>query len=177
MLSRKTVDLMNTPVLDHYGLGLQLSDTDGQKAFSHGGANEGFRCMLWGYREGGRGAVVMTNGDNGTQLAQEILAAIAAVYHWPDFKPVEKATVAVPAAKLAAYAGTYEAPHNFVLNVLFENGKLYVQHPDYPKLELLPESEDTFFDPDGMAPDLHFSRTSDGSWQLSGGGLKATRRK
>ena len=177
VLSEKTVDLMNTPVLDHYGLGLQLSDTGGQKAFSHGGANEGFRCMLWGYREGGRGAVVMTNGDNGAQLAQEILAAIAAAYHWPDFTPQEKAVVAVPAAKLAAYAGSYEAPHNFVLNVLFENGNLYVQHPGYPKLELLPESEDTFFDPDGMAPDIHFSRTSDGNWQLSGGGLNAKRRK
>lgn len=101
VLTQKTVDLMNTPVLDHYGLGLQLSDTDHQKAFSHGGANDGFRCMLWGYRDGGRGAVVMTNGDNGAQLAQEILAAIAATYHWPDFKPVEKSVVAVPAGELA----------------------------------------------------------------------------
>lgn len=81
VLTRRTVDLMNTPVLDHYGLGLQISDTDHQPAFSHGGANDGFRCMMWGYREGGRGAVVMTNGDNGSQLAQEVLASIAAAYN------------------------------------------------------------------------------------------------
>jgi CubicO group peptidase (beta-lactamase class C family) len=177
VLTQKTVDLMNTPVLDHYGLGLQLSDTDHQKAFSHGGANDGFRCMLWGYREGGRGVVVMTNGDNGAQLAQEILASVAATYDWPDFKPVEKATVAIPADKVAAYAGTYEAPHNFIIKIVFEDGKLYIQPAGFPRSELLPESEDTFFDPDGAAPDIHFARTSEGNWQLSGGGLNAKWRK
>jgi CubicO group peptidase (beta-lactamase class C family) len=177
VLTQKTVDLMNTPLLDHYGLGLQLSNTDHQTAFSHGGANEGFRCMLWGYRESGRGAVVMTNGDNGAQLAQEILASIAHSYNWPDFKPAEKAVVAIPAEKLAIFAGTYEAPHNFEIKVLFEGGKLYLQPVGYPKSELLPQSEDTFFDPDGAAPDVHFARTPEGDWQLSGGGLNAKRRK
>ena len=176
VLTQKTVDLMNTPVLDHYGLGLQLSDTDHQKAFSHGGANAGFRCMLWGYREGGRGAVVMTNGDNGAQLSQEILASIAETYHWPDFKPVERVVIQVSPDKLAAYAGTYEAPNNFAINIMFEGGKLYLQPAGYPKSELLPQSEDTFFDPDGAAPDIHFSRTPEGNWQLSGGGMTAKRR-
>lgn len=176
VLTQKTVDLMNTPVLDHYGLGLQLSDIDRQKAFSHGGANEGFRCMMWGYREGGRGAVVMTNGDNGGQLSQEILASIAATYNWPDFKPVEKAVITVPSGKLAAYAGTYVTPDSFVIKILFEGGKLYIQPAGYPRSELLPQSEDTFFDPDGAAPDIHFARTPQGNWQLSGGGLNAKRR-
>jgi CubicO group peptidase (beta-lactamase class C family) len=176
VLTQKTVEMMTTPVLDHYGLGLELSDTDGQKAFNHGGANEGFRCMMWGYREGGRGAVVMTNGDNGGQLAQEILASIAAVYGWPDFKSVEKKLVTVPADTLQSYAGTYEAPNNFLLKVLFEGGKLYLEPVGLPKSELLPESQDTFFDPEGAAPDIHFSRASDGSWQMSGGGLTAKRK-
>jgi CubicO group peptidase (beta-lactamase class C family) len=176
VLIQKTVDLMNTPVLDHYGLGLQLSDTDHQKAFSHGGANDGFRCMLWGYCNGG-GAVVMTNGDAGAQLGQEIFASVAATYNWPDFRPVEKATVAVSADKIAAYVGTYEAPHNFIIEILFEASKLYIQPAGFPRSELLPESEDTFFDPDGAAPDIHFARTPEGNWQLSGGGLNARRRR
>jgi len=33
--------------------------------------------------EGGRGAVVMTNGDGGAELADEILASIARAYRWP----------------------------------------------------------------------------------------------
>jgi CubicO group peptidase (beta-lactamase class C family) len=177
VLTAKTVDLMLTPVLDHYGLGLQLSDTDNQKAFAHGGANAGFRCMLWGYCTGGRGAVVMTNGDNGSQLADEILSSVSMVYNWPDFKPVEKTVVAVSAEKLASYAGKYEAPGNFVVNVLFEGGKLYIQPAGYPKSELLPQAEDIFFDPDGLAPEIHFTRTPDGTVQISGGGLTAKRTK
>lgn len=175
VLTAKTVDLMTTRVLDDYGLGLQLSDTDHQKAFNHGGANDGFRCMMWGYLQGGRGAVVMTNGDNGLQLSREILDSIAAAYNWPDFRPTEKAAISMPPEKLASYAGTYEAPDNFIMKVLFEGGKLYLQPTGLPKSELIPESSDTFFDPDGAAPDIHFTRKPEGSWQLSGGGLSAKR--
>jgi hypothetical protein len=100
---------------------------------------------------------------------------IAATYNWADFKPVEKAVIAVPADKLAAYAGTYEAPNNFIVKILFEGGKLYLQPARYPKSQLLRESEDTFFDPDGAAPDIHFGRTPEGNWQLFAGSLNAKR--
>ncbi len=176
VLSTKSVQQMLTPVLDHYGLGLQLSDTGGRHAFLHGGANEGFRCMLFGYRDDGQGAVVMTNGDNGSQLAEEILSSISATYGWVDFKPIEKSVVAVSPEKISGYAGAYEAPGNFRITVTVGGGKLYIQPAGYPKSELLPESENTFFDPDGMAPDIHFERVQDGL-QLSGGGLVAKRMK
>jgi CubicO group peptidase (beta-lactamase class C family) len=175
VLSENTVQQMLMPVLDHYGLGLQLSGTAGRKAFEHGGANAGFRCMMFGYRESGQGAVVMTNGDNGAQLAEEIFSSIAATYGWPDFKPVEKSVAAVSVEKLASYAGTYEAPGNFRIIVMAEGGKLYIQPVGYSKSELLAQSEDTFFDPDGAAPDIHFERTRGGGLQLSGGGLVAKR--
>ena len=81
---------MLTKVLGNYGLGLSLGDTAGQKSFSHGGSNAGFQCMMFGYLEGGRGAVVMTNGDRGGQLASEILRSISAEYNWPDYKREEK---------------------------------------------------------------------------------------
>ncbi len=32
--------------------------------------------------EGGKGAIIMTNGDRGSELAREILYAIAAEYGW-----------------------------------------------------------------------------------------------
>ncbi len=175
VLSQKTVEMMLTPVLDHWGLGLQLSDTGGQKAFEHGGANMGFRCMLFGYREGGRGAVVMTNGDNGSQVSGEILSSIAATYNWPDFRPVEKSVVPVATEKLAGYAGDYQGPGNFLITVSAEGGKLHIRAPGNAQAELLPSSEDTFFDPDGTVPDIHFEQTPDGNVQLSGGGTVAKR--
>jgi CubicO group peptidase (beta-lactamase class C family) len=86
VLQPETQRQMLLKVLGDYGLGLGLTETNGQKAFSHGGSNAGFQCMLFAYREGGRGAVVMTNGDRGGPLAVEILRGIAAEYGWPDYK-------------------------------------------------------------------------------------------
>ena len=135
-----------------------MSDTEGQPAFQHGGANAGYRCLLFGYREGGRGAVVMTNSDNRDELAREIFASIAAAYSWPDFKPIEKSVARVLQDRIASYAGSYEAPGNLPITIGVDAGQLYIQPAGYPKLQLLPASEDTSFDPDGRAPDVHFTR-------------------
>ena len=78
---------MLTKVRGEYGLGIGVGERNGQKLFAHSGANEGFRCTLMGDLQGGRGAVVMTNGDRGDQLATEVLRSIAAEYAWPDYKP------------------------------------------------------------------------------------------
>jgi len=90
VLKPETQRQMLTKVLGDYGLGLALAETGGQKSFSHGGSNAGFQCMMFGYVEGGRGAVVMTNGDRGGALAGEILRSIAAEYGWPDYQVAEK---------------------------------------------------------------------------------------
>ena len=82
----KSADVMLTVVRDNYGLGFGVGRADGARSFAHGGANEGFRCTLFGYRDTGRGAVVMTNGDQGGELAAEVLRAISAEYGWPDYR-------------------------------------------------------------------------------------------
>jgi hypothetical protein len=76
--------------------------------FEHGGANAGFRCNLVAYANSGRGAVIMTNGDNGSALIQEIQRSIAAEYNWPDFQPEEVISVDVDAQVLAGYVGRYQ---------------------------------------------------------------------
>ena len=90
VLKPDTQRQMLTNVLGNYGLGVALAETGGQKSFSHGGSNVGFQCLMFGYLEGGRGAVVMTNGDQGGALATEIMRSIAVEYDWPDFQVTEK---------------------------------------------------------------------------------------
>jgi hypothetical protein len=69
--------------LGHLGLGFFLDDS-GQR-FGHSGGNAGFRCHLLAYRDTGQGAVVMTNGDNGTWVVSRAFAAIAAAYGWEGY--------------------------------------------------------------------------------------------
>jgi hypothetical protein len=82
VLKPETQRQMLTAVLGNYGLGLDVKDVDGQKAFSHGGSNAGFQCQMVALRDRGKGAIVMTNGDRGGALANEVVKLIAAEYDW-----------------------------------------------------------------------------------------------
>jgi CubicO group peptidase (beta-lactamase class C family) len=165
---------MLTKVLGDYGLGLSLGETGGQKSFSHGGSNAGFQCMMFAYLEGGRGAVVMTNGDRGGGLASEILRSIALEYEWPDYKPQEKAVVPVTEETLKSYAGVYRFPNGPAATLKAEKGSLWVTIPQRDPVELLPESETSFFSINGEIPPLHFTRKDD-SVELTAGGSTAKR--
>jgi len=52
--------------------------------FSHNGAKAGFRNIFAAYDNAVEGAVVMTNGDNGSQLGDGLMHSIASEQHWPN---------------------------------------------------------------------------------------------
>ncbi len=87
LLSERMIEEVLTRQIDHWGLGLRLDGTGHARRFSHSGSNDGYRCLLVAYAQTGQGAVVMTNSDNGAELAQELMASIARVYGWPDYLP------------------------------------------------------------------------------------------
>jgi len=144
ILSQKMTEQLLTVQKGEFGLGLRLSGTGDAARFSHDGANDGFRCMMIGYNRTGQGAVVMTNSDNGGQLAREILFAVAKEYGWTDFAPAEKTVVKVDAKTYNTYTGQYELAPGRVINVTRETDKLFVAVAGQ-KYELLPESEIRFF--------------------------------
>jgi CubicO group peptidase (beta-lactamase class C family) len=145
VLSQAMANLMLTKQYERWGFGIGL-DGEGKTAnFSHGGSNEGFRCQLFAYVETGQGAVVMTNGDQGSPLAFEILRGIAREYGWPDYKPVERVPAKVNPEIFQAYVGEYDARGK--ITVTNENGKLFavVAPMGGQKVELHPLSENEFF--------------------------------
>lgn len=82
ILNKEMVERMVTAFADTvYGLGFSISR---KGYFSHTGGNEGFRCILIAHMEDGYGAVVMTNGSNGS-IYGEIVRAVAKEYNWADF--------------------------------------------------------------------------------------------
>lgn len=144
VLSQAMITQMLTKQIDDWGLGLNLQGTGRDARFSHGGANEGFRCSLIAYDDTGQGAAVMTNSDSGGSLAEEVLLAIAHEYGWSGYKPKEITTVHVDPHVLADYAGTYKLPPDQTLTIAQEGDKLLLE-ADGQKFEMVPESETKFF--------------------------------
>jgi CubicO group peptidase (beta-lactamase class C family) len=123
VLSAEMTKQMLAPGMGHWGLGLGIGGSDSNLYFSHGGANEGFRNNFVMYEQGGNGFVVMTNGDNGGMLGEEIMHSIANEYNWPDFRPTVRAWIQVDPKILETYTGSYESKDfNEVITV--KNGQL-----------------------------------------------------
>jgi len=151
VISQKMTQQMLTPGIGDWGLGPSLSGSGEAKAFSHGGGNEGFRCQLFAFIEGGRGAAVMTNSDRGSEIAAEILRSIASVYDWPAYQSKDVAIVDVDPSVLNAYVGDFRLADQPKMPVLvsIDEGHLVVKSMATGKMELLPMSETEFVYLDG----------------------------
>lgn len=155
VVGRETLDIMLTPHrgdeegFERYGLGFGVEGEGPARTFGHGGSNEGFRAQWVVFREGGQGAVVMTNGAGGGQLAAEILRSIAVAYDWPRLQPETRATRPLAPEELAPYEGRYELESNpeVAITVRAGEGVLLVTVPDQgtSTLHAEPDAPDAFF--------------------------------
>jgi CubicO group peptidase (beta-lactamase class C family) len=143
VLSAAMVRQMLTAGLGHQGLGPGVGGSAAHPFFEHGGANEGYRCNLFAYNIGD-GVVIMTNGDNGGQLAAELQRSVAREYGWPDFQPVEHTITRLDPKILESYAGAYQGPRG-LFTVTREGEQLFIQLGAQPKAHVFPESEREFF--------------------------------
>ena len=146
---------------DRWGLGVQLQGAGDNLAFRHDGSTPGYKAVLFAYTSRGQGAIILTNGDRGGELADELLYSIAAAYDWPDFRVVEKKIAPVSAEELQQFVGQYEMAPGAYATISFENGKLYGQVRGRDKTELLPETATKFFMIEG--PTVEFEKDSSGN--------------
>ena len=83
VLSQASAKEMTSPVgVGPYGVGLAVDQRNEGWYFSHGGSNWGFQADIVGHLRKGYGIAIMTNGDRGRALINEIEARVAAAYSW-----------------------------------------------------------------------------------------------
>ncbi len=144
VLSQLTTRQMLTPGLGDYGLSLIIRGSAPNRCFSHGGVNKGFVSSMVAY-ETGEGAVIMTNGDRGGELVNEIMRSIATEYHWRDWPALERKRIAINSKLLEQFAGDYQLAPNMIMHISSEGGHLFAQRTGHERFEIFPDSDRELF--------------------------------
>lgn len=95
------------PVKPGHSVGFDTGGTPEARWIAKGGDTEGFAAYLVYYPARGQGAVVMTNGAQGSGLARDVIRSIASAYGWPDFRARVRQAAPIPPALLERLPGTY----------------------------------------------------------------------
>ncbi|MGR6329996.1 serine hydrolase [Sphingomonas sp. XXL09] len=103
-----TARMMVSPVMGDWGLGPSLSGKAQGRRFGHDGVNEGYQSTMVAYVVKGEGVVVLTNGDKGKRLADEIVRAVATDYGWKELASEQHVERPLSQDEIAALAGLYE---------------------------------------------------------------------
>lgn len=145
VLSEKMTGAFLTPFISQsYGLGIAVSKMGDDIYFSHGGANEGFRCYMIANRDKGYGAVVMTNSDDGGRIYLEILRSIAKEYSWEGYLGKEYELAEPDITLLEKVKGRYLSNSDEVITISAEEENLFIRLTLNEKIKLYPVAPDTF---------------------------------
>ncbi len=147
VLSQEMTEKMLTKHLGDWGLGPALAGENDSLRFSHGGANEGYRCQMMGFAQRGQGVVLMSNSDNGIELIGELLRAISDVYGWGIYTSQTKEAISLAPQQLEPFVGKYRMDEQAVVELTLKDKQLWAKQLwDESEYMLYPESELRFFE-------------------------------
>lgn len=163
LLDRETARQMLTAQIGGWGLGWTVETVDGALRFGHGGSNIGYKCRVVAWPEHGMGAAVMTNGDDGSFLVQEILDTIGREYGWPGAVGAsDQAGIVLAPEALTAFVGAYGGERQPRLTVSAGAGGLLLHTEGQSPLPLRAVSA-TGFIAEATNTEVSFARADDGA--------------
>lgn len=107
------------------GVGVGLKGAPVPFRFSHTGSNVGYKAIMLGFLDRPQGAVVLTNGDGGAELMNEIVRAIAEEYGWNDMRPAIRRAVALDSTRLLPAVGRYTLAPGRDVELSWREGTLW----------------------------------------------------
>ena len=145
LLRKPTARTMLTPVMGGWGLGFAVDTVGAELRYSHTGSNNGYRSVFVGYPQRGDGIVILTNGDGGASLRDEIIRSAAAEYGWSGYAVDVRATNATANASLNDFAGRFQYAPRFVSTFTVSGDSLVGALNNSPPVRLYPQAKDVFF--------------------------------
>jgi hypothetical protein len=110
----------------------------------------------------GDGAVIMTNGDKGSEVASEILRTIAREYQWPDFAPPERTLNAIEPSSFDLYVGAYRLKSGETVTFWRDDTHFKSRVSGQGAVEIFPTSEHEYF-----------AKVVDARWEFSSAAIEA----
>ncbi|UCG61060.1 MAG: serine hydrolase [Candidatus Zixiibacteriota bacterium] len=146
VISRELAEEMLTAQVGSYGLGLILEGEGDCLTFGHGGNISGYNNTFFAYAHKGRGVAVMTNGQRGSALSEEIVRAVAVVYDWLELKPDVITPALLSPEELNKYTGRFVFNNALTANVSVEDGHLKMIGEDGRVFLWYPDADNHFYD-------------------------------
>lgn len=113
--------------------------------FTHAGGNDGFQSLFFGYKNLGKGVVVMINSSNDYAMMYEVIRSVALEYNWPDKFIRETKKYDIKNELLDAYTGKYIFDKDGEIIIRKDNSKLSLEMPSQAPVYLIAESDDRFY--------------------------------
>ena len=113
-LSQETINGMLTKHQNGWGLGPTLRGEGDKMMFGHGGKNAGFTNNMMGFVHNGNAVIVMTNGDNGGQVAMELIAGISGHYDWDMATPEKIKLMEMTEVEMQKFTGAFKTVEQFL---------------------------------------------------------------
>ncbi len=148
IINRASLERAYTPLKNHYGYGWIVDSLFSRRITSHSGDISGFSSNLARITEDNV-FIILLNNKEGSGLETLTKNIFAILYNQPYSIPVKRHPIELSEEILEKYIGLYEviSPHGSLQGeVALENGKLMLQAHGGPKLELIAEKENYFFD-------------------------------
>jgi len=155
-LSAPIFNEMTSPQVEvkkHYdrglGWGLVKDLPNGEYALEHGGSDIGVRTMAIFLPKSKRGIVVMTNGDNGMNVFNNVIKEsidigkiiLDDIYLSSSAHKI----ITLPGGIIEDYVGTYIQPNGRVMRIIKEDHAIRMSGDGLPTFVLYPETETKFF--------------------------------
>lgn len=144
-LNSVTINEMLTPqnISNEIGIGFFLSGKGNSQRFGHTGSNAGFNAVLIGYKNLGKGAIIMAN-TNTREIIYEAMRAIAIEYEWPDYIKMNE-EYSINENLLKSFIGKYVSEENWEIIIAKQNDRITLEMQSQPPVQLISESDTRFY--------------------------------
>ena len=144
LISAASLAKMTTPFKNDYAFGLTVQTVSGRKVIHHGGGIDGFNTFLAYYPDTKVTVAVLAN-ING-QAPGQIAAKLGDLAHGGTVQTTsERKEIALPAATLSKYVGTYELGPGINMMIRLVGDHLTTQLTGQQQIRMFAESETKFF--------------------------------